>query len=152
MDADELITDLYNALDDGDLITAGTLLDAGADPNCVHPLFSSSCLHAAWVGAGLDGVRLLAERGVDPSPILLWVALNDEPRQLTELIRLGADPDFADDGGWTALHRVAAYGYVASARALLESGAQRDVRTSTGLTAADLARTNHHLELTALLT
>lgn len=151
MSDDQPTIDLFGALADGDLDTAAILLDTGVDPHRLHPLLGTSCLQAAWDGSGVNGVRLLTEHGVDPSPVLLSVALNDEPDSLTELIRAGARPDIVDAEGWTALHHAAAYGYLASARVLLGAGVDRTLRTSSGLTAADLALRNHHFEVVSLL-
>jgi ankyrin repeat protein len=67
------------------------------------------------------------------------------------LLELGADVRAIDSHGWTALHVAAAYGYVRSARLLLDAGGDPAARTPNGLTPADMAMTNRHYELSEIL-
>jgi cytohesin len=67
------------------------------------------------------------------------------------LLELGADVREVDSHGWTVLHVAAAYGYVRSARLLLDAGADPAARTPNGLTPADMALTNGHYELSVIL-
>lgn len=54
-------------------------------------------------------------------------------------VRYGSDPDHADIGGWTALHRAAASGDVAMLEYLLAKGVDVEARTGRGETAWHIA-------------
>jgi ankyrin repeat protein len=71
---------------------------------------------------------------------------------LPVLLELGADVQRPlNSHGWTALHVAAAYGYVRSARFLLDAGADPAARTSDGLTPAEMATANGHHDLVEIL-
>ena len=63
------------------------------------------------------------------------------------LLEYGSDVNFADEEGQTSLHRCCEYGYVESARLLLEHGAEIDVvETSMGWTPLHHAVTSPPLD------
>jgi ankyrin repeat protein len=68
--------------------------------------------------------------------------------------RIAADPSFMtspDDRGWTLLHHLALAGSTTGIRVLLEAGADPNVKTAKGFTAAQLARTLGWVEVIKLL-
>ena len=72
------------------------------------------------------------------------------------LLEAGADAnvtvvDPSAGPGWTALMYSAQNGHDLCARALLEAGARRDVKTKAGNTALGLAKRNGHSTLVSLL-
>jgi len=76
---------------------------------------------------------------------------SDDPEAVNAVIGAGGDPNEVDEHGWTPLHSTAAYGYRRSADALLAAGADPELKSVDGLTAADIARANFHDELGELL-
>jgi uncharacterized protein YegJ (DUF2314 family) len=68
--------------------------------------------------------------------------------------KIASDPGFMndpDDRGWTLLHHLALAGSTTGVQVLLEAGANVNAVTTTGLTAADLARALGWDEVVALL-
>ena len=68
------------------------------------------------------------------------------------LLELGAEVQQPlNSHGWTAVHVAVAYGYVRSARLLLDAGADPAARTSDGFTPAEMAMANGHHDLVEIL-
>ena len=107
-------TPLYAAVEAGDLATATTLLDSGADPSGGNQ--NISALERAIDDARPDLVALLLGKGARPSPSggqlghdgLLLRAVDQcqeaDPAIITALVRAGADPAATDAQGKTALY------------------------------------------------
>ena len=74
------------------------------------------------------------------------VDVSDEDRKPINEVLPGFSLHPLSDG-WTPLHSTAAYGYRRSAEALLAAGAEPELKSVDGLTAADIARANFHDEL-----
>jgi ankyrin repeat protein len=146
------------AVYDDDVTTVRELLAAAADANAVNEdgvrlveLALSRCSAGslrALVEAG-GSLEVADERG--RPPLHGVVAGADLPPMLSVLLELGADVRSVDLRGWTVLHVAGAYGYVGSARLLLDAGADTAARTPNGLTPADMAMTNGHYELSVIL-
>ncbi len=69
--------------------------------------------------------------------------------------QLAKDPSFltsTDENGWTILHQEALAGSAPTVKVLLDAGADRHAKTSTGLTPLDLAKTLHWQSVINLLT
>jgi hypothetical protein len=73
------------------------------------------------------------------------------PWRLRAVLSRGAAVDEPDADGWTALHRAARSGDVASARLLLEHHATVDARVANGMTPLHVAAEAGHLPIVELL-
>lgn len=125
-------TCLQAAATSGNVETMAALLDAGAKINEHHVGCYGSALVAAIVNSKHDAVRLLLERGADPSlhaglkysyPIIAAARLWDNVDEVQLLIDAGADVN-AQGGTWhTALQAAAVDGNDNTMRVLLDAGA-----------------------------
>ena len=148
---------LEDAVEAGDLEAVRALLDAGANPNARCHAVDMTVVFLAIQRADAEMVRLLHGFGADlrsasGRPLLhaQASAFDDNPL-IALLVELGLQPDEQDDAGWTALHHAASVGYTRNVEILLESGANPQVATAHGLTAADLANRNGWNEIAARL-
>ena len=117
----------------------GWLLDAGASPE-----------HCLWAAAFRDDeamLRLLVARGASLEAVaegetpLLGAVKVSRFRAAAVLLELGADPDFIDAGGMTALHYMLRKGSDAEHVALFAChGARGDIPGPDGRTAAEWLR------------
>jgi ankyrin repeat protein len=156
---EEVAEQLGHAVYHDDAVTVRRLLAAGADPNGVDEIDIPFMDTAVW-RCSSRALRALVEYGgrldgaADGGSPLLYnlVAGCDLPAMLPVLLELGADVRRSlNSHGWTALHVAAAYGYVRSARFLLDAGADPAARTSDGLTPAEMATANGHHDLVEIL-
>ena len=117
------------------LALARFLLEAGSTPE--HCLWSAAFQEdepfiKLLVGAGAD-LEAIAE-GTTP---LLGAARQSKFRAARWLLEAGANPDFQDDGGMTALHYMLKKGSdKAHFRLFVEHGARGDIPNAEGITAA----------------
>jgi ankyrin repeat protein len=166
-------TALLAAVHVGDLSLVRRLLNVGANPSEAGSFiprearrpwaFSKDFLTPLSLAAAEDRpevVRLLLERGAGPNEVaspaagrtpLMYAAMTDAVHSLAELQRAEAHVHAADADRRTALHWAAHYGKLDAARALLRTGAKKDVRDEDGLTPADLAKPRDNPRLLQLL-
>lgn len=110
------------------------LLDLGANPNGAEPATGQTCLHYAGDGeAASECIRLLLEAGTDPNR-----RCSADPGESSYLVRRHF-PEMPLVGE-TSLHLAALYGNRDRIGLLLNHGADRSIRTSTGETAGDWAK------------
>ena len=125
------------------------LLGLGCNPNY--------CLWAASFNKDIEAIRLLAAGGADledPSagetPFLGAIRWS-QYGPAEELLRLGANPDFQDASGVTALHYMLKKGAdKAHFEPLIAHGARGDIADANGVTAADLLRKKRDPNLRAI--
>ncbi|KAL8695828.1 MAG: hypothetical protein Q9224_003129, partial [Gallowayella concinna] len=125
-------TCLQAAATTGKVETMAALLDAGAEINEHHVGCYGSALIAAIVNTKHDAVKLLLERGADPSlsaglkydyPIIAAARLSENVHEVQLLIDAGANVN-AQGGTWhTALQAAAVDGNDDTMRVLLDAGA-----------------------------
>jgi ankyrin repeat protein len=145
--------DLLQAAGTGDVAWLTRLLDAGWDPNAVHPATGASALYNACCGGQqVDAVRILLARGADPnkrltycSPVdgriakgivALMVASSVAVVEL--LLEAGADPVArSEDGRSVLMHLVGAAPPEAFVM-LIAAGADPTVRARDGRSPVDL--------------
>ncbi|HLX37829.1 MAG TPA: ankyrin repeat domain-containing protein [Candidatus Binataceae bacterium] len=143
-------TPLWYAIARGEnLVLAKYLLENGSDPN--HCLWA-----AAWLN-DLAAIRLLIAHGAgvnavteDESPFLAAIKWSHF-ETAEELLKHGADPNFRDSKGMTALH----YMLKKSSdpehfRMLLRYGVRGDIGDKAGVTVVDLMRRKKDRELRAM--
>lgn len=131
------------------------VLDAGASPNELFAFGRTPLMHAA---DNEDLVRLLLERGADPSlrdeagaTALHYAALADDGATVFALCRAGCDPNVADFEGITPLIVAAMDGNEDAVTALLAAGANVHARDSRGRSALDYAREEEREEIIEIL-
>lgn len=102
------------------------LLDAGADVGAVDPSMHATALHAAAYAGRTGSARLLIEGGVDIN--------RQGPRN-----------------GYTALHDAIWENHADTARVIIDAGADLTLKSHSGETPLDFARTKHRREIVAML-
>ncbi len=102
------------------------LLEAGADVSVVDPGMKATALHAAAYAGHADAAKLLIDHGID-------------------IDKQGPY------NGYTALHDAVWQNNTETARVLVEAGAALDVRSHTGETALEFAKSRNHAEIAALI-
>lgn len=130
-------------------------LDAGTNPNELFAFGRTPLMHAA---DNEDLVRLLLERGADPSlrdeagaTALHYAALADDGATVFALCRAGCDPNVADFEGITPLIVAALDGNEEAVSALVAAGANVHARDVGGRSALDYAREEEREEVIEIL-
>lgn len=135
------LTALMLAVSTGSLSTVAALLGAGAHPDAETPAGATAAFFAwdAWraTKTALAEARAKSRR--------LAVQL------LTALLAGGADPNHADGGGGTLLHRAATYGHDDAALLLLRYGGDPAQADARGESPADAAARHGHPPVARLL-
>ncbi|HEX4930627.1 MAG TPA: ankyrin repeat domain-containing protein [Gaiellaceae bacterium] len=108
-----------------------------------------TALHLAAFFGAEEAARILLERGAEVNLVARNAALHvtplhsaaagSHPGIVKLLLEHGADPNAAQDGGFTPLHSAAQNDDRESAEALLEAGADPSLVSDEGKTPADLA-------------
>jgi ankyrin repeat protein len=152
---------ILQAVGDPGLSSLRALLDAGADPNAVHPTIGNTPLYNACFGDQLDAVELLLARGADPNKRMRYCSPVDGRIEndvvalmfarsegvVAALLAAGADPHAQDDRGRTPLMRSVLSGTIGQVKLLIKAGAVVAQRDKSGATAADVVRARlawHH--------
>ena len=102
------------------------LLEAGADVSVVDPGMKATALHAAAYAGNAEAAGLLIEYGVD-------------------IDKQGPH------NGYTALHDAVWQNNVETARVLIEAGAKLDIKSHTGETPLQFARSRKHKDIVTLI-
>jgi ankyrin repeat protein len=102
------------------------LLDAGADVAAVDPGMKATALHAAAYAGRTEAARLLIEHGIDID--------KQGPKN-----------------GYTALHDAIWENNVETARVIIAAGADLTLRSHSGETPLDFARSKHRKEIIGLI-
>ena len=146
--------DILQAAGQGDVAGLTRLLDAGGDPNTVHPISGNSALYNACFCSAVDAVRLLLSRGADPnqrltyrSPVdgrveegLVAMMVTSSVQVIELLLQAGADPKAQCDDGRTVLMRLVGTAPSDAFRLLIAAGADTTIRAQDGRSAADVVR------------
>jgi len=138
------------------------LLLYGADIKRSCNSFCCALFYAIWKNRPEIARLLLEEYGASSSiPIgspristalhILVVSKLTDTYIIDLLFNSGIDLDANDTSGWVALHCAAMEGNKAVAKKLIESGANKGLRTNKGHTALDIARSFEQNEVRRLL-
>lgn len=149
-------TPLMRASSRGQDDVVALLLQYGADPNFVNPIFHTTpLLVASQFGQG-DVIRRLVTAGADlevtpygRTRAIHVATMNDQPEAIRALAELGADVNAVDFRPPLVL--AARLGYLECARALLDNGADPLIVFSGRNTAAQVARNFNFPELAELI-
>ncbi len=124
---------LFNAADD-DYEKIKLLLENGADPTYVGQVFSDEKEMFELLSS--YGIKKASNKVV--SSELVYLCRGDRggnPGEVKRLLRMGADVNFQDHKGKTALHRAAKSGFLPAMKVLFEHGATVDIEDHQGETA-----------------
>jgi len=139
-------TALMAAARAGDVESIGLLLSAGADPNAREQTHGETALiWAAGENHG-DAIHGLVAGGADP----------DQQGRVLDLasmewVQIGMVSTVLPAGGWSPLMYAARENAADAALALIEAGADLDLRDADGTTALGFAIMNEHYDLAAAL-
>lgn len=95
--------------------------------------------------------RRLSEKIAKTLPDIVVCAAGGDLAMVSAKLDAGIDPNSAGPSGQTALMLAARNGHIDTMRLLLERGANPALRTKTGSTAEDIAKTYKHPECAQLL-
>ena len=153
--------DVYDAAASGSLARLGELLDAEPGSANSHSSDGATPLGLAAFFGHLEAVKLLLDRGANPSVLMtnpafpfapLHSAMSAGHREIVFLLLgRGADVNLREGGGVTVLHEAAGIGNTEFVRSLLDHGANPAAKTDDGKLPEDFARTYKHEQLADLL-
>lgn len=134
------------------------LLDAGANPNSSdkwdNTILSAITTHISEKEKAIILIKLLIEYGLNPNfftkdcPSFMYL---DDCEILKILIDAGAEVNFQNVRGDTALHFQARSFGTEIAKVLLENGANPEIKNNDGETPLDVANENEKIDLIKLL-
>uniref|UniRef100_A0AAR2LEN0 Ankyrin repeat, SAM and basic leucine zipper domain-containing protein 1 n=1 Tax=Pygocentrus nattereri TaxID=42514 RepID=A0AAR2LEN0_PYGNA len=140
---------------------AQLLLDRGASANFSRDnytvLMAACTANSATEEKIAKCVALLLSRNADPNiyssrmTCLMLAARDDYCQVINLLVSHGAELDFQDDSGHTALVLAVQYGQKGAVLKLLQLGADKSIKTKAGKTAADLAKELEHPQIFRIL-
>jgi ankyrin repeat protein len=139
-------TPLMAAARAGDAESIQLLLDAGANPNISETSLGETALMWAAAEDHADAVRVLVAAGADSS--LASRVLDLAPMNW---LNIGMVSTVLPVGGWPPLLFAGRENAKSAALALIEAGADPDIRDPDGLTALNVAIMNEHYDLAAAL-
>ncbi|MBE2267566.1 MAG: ankyrin repeat domain-containing protein [Anaerolinea sp.] len=102
------------------------LLEAGADIGALDPGMKATALHAAAYAGRTEAAKLLVQHGID---------INKQ----------------GPYNGYTALHDAIWQNNIDVARVLIDAGADLHIKSNSGQTPLDFAKSKHHHEIAALI-
>ena len=103
-----------------------SLLEAGADVSVVDPGMKATALHAAAYAGNAEAAKLLIEYEID-------------------IDKQGPY------NGYTALHDAVWQNNIETAKVLIEAGANPNIKSNTGETPLEFAKSRNHREIVALI-
>ncbi len=136
------------------------LLERGASVDVRNPQTGATPLIMAAQQGHLDVARLLVDHDANvdlrqyyDGATALIVAMTFSATEVAKFLveEAGADVNLAADGNVTALFIAAQDGNTAAVELLLKNGARTDIRTSSGMTATDIARERLHDDVVRVL-
>ena len=141
--------DVFDAAAVGKTRGLEELLDGERDLVTAWSRDGFTALHLAAFFGQEEAAKILLERGAEVHLVarnasihatpLHSAAAGSHPAIVKLLLEHGADPNAAQDGGFTPLHSAAQSDHRESAEALLEAGADPSLVNDEGKTPADLA-------------
>jgi ankyrin repeat protein len=130
----------------GDAESIERLIRAGADPNARETSLGETALMWAAGENQEEAIRALVAGKADPN-----LASNDLNLTPMDWVQVGMVSTVLPVGGWPPLLFAARQNATSAALALIEVGADRNIRDPDGLTALNIAVMNQHYDLAAAL-
>ena len=135
-----------------DLIARGINIDEQNDYNTTALMKAAQYNRLEIVQALIRAGAALNLQEKNGNTALIYAIWNFRPEIAQELIRAGAALNLQEnENGYTALMYAAAYNYLEFAQELIRAGAVLDVQDNQGRTALQIARSQGHTKLSALL-
>jgi ankyrin repeat protein len=137
------------------------LVEAGADIHKQHKMYGVTASHYVVQGNDISSATFLLSQGADinhngvsnlgqnrvpRTPLCTAAAVKGAGEMIRFLLDRGAEINWRDACGGTALHKAANAGLDDNIKILLDRGANRFIKEQGGKTAADLARRWEYLD------
>ncbi|MCE4566054.1 ankyrin repeat domain-containing protein [Maribellus sp. CM-23] len=155
--ANEGVTPLMYAAEEGNLHFIEKLLQVGADVNQL-PGNKVTALQSAIIANKVEAAELLLQNSANLNTKDQWgntpvlnAAQNNSPEMLRLLLRWGADVNHANSDGNTALHYATVFGNDSLVTELMDAGAKADLKDKQGFTTLMVATSENFNSAAELL-
>lgn len=146
-------TALFYTIEEGKIVLLKLLLESGANPERKYPITHEKAIWTAIKHKKTAAVNLLIDYGarLEDFPLNTLVSERDEPLEVINVLEFGVDINTVDSTGRSALHIAAMYGYIETAKILLNNGIKTELKDCWGQLAYELAERNGHYEMMDLI-
>jgi hypothetical protein len=152
---DEMTLLIYSIIINNDIDIIKLLIENGADILQRDERKNDAIIYAALYSNNANIIKLLVDYGADinskniisATPIIVALE-NSNIEILKEIIKLNANINHQNNGGWTALMSVALSNKsIELAKILIDNGADISLKNKINKTALDIAKENNNIEL-----
>lgn len=140
------------------------LIEKGANVNAVSNLKNGkkgeSILMSTIMTGDLDRIKLLVENGADleykdencdKDTVIMWAVAQGSRHILEYLIQKGANINYQNEKGETALMKAVSGGYLSNVKMLIKYNADINLKNNEGQTVLDIAEASNYEEIANLL-
>lgn len=131
------------------------MLKNGSDINRPHPILNSLPIEIAIENMEIDLVEFLLRKNavIDDLFLLALVPMGDNPDRIQLALSCGMNPNIENvDWQRSPLHLACMYGYIETAKVLIENGSLLSKLDKNGSCPLDYAKVNKHDELVEYIT